>query len=66
MEKALKTVGLAEPGKEKIVRIHDTLDLVEILASEAYLPDVEKREELSVLEVPSEIKFDDSGDLLPF
>ena len=66
MEAALKTVGLAEPGREKIVRIHDTLDLGEILASEAYLADVEKRDDLSLVEKPRDIEFDASDDLTSF
>ena len=66
MEAALKTVGLAEPRREKIVRIHDTLDLGEILASEAYLADVEKRDDLSLVEEPRDIEFDASDDLTSF
>ena len=59
-------VGLVEPGKEKVVRIHNTLDLGEILASEVYLPEVEKREDLSIVEAAQDMAFDDRGDLLPF
>ena len=66
MEAALKTVGLAEPGREKIVRIHDTLDLGEILASEAYLAEVDKRDDLSLVGEPSAIEFDANGDLTGF
>ena len=63
---ALGTVGLVEPEQAKVVRIHDTLDLREILASEAYLPEVESRSDLSVVTPPTDLKFDSSGDFLPF
>ena len=61
--KALQTVGLVEPGKERIVRIKNTLDLAEVLVSEAYLPEIEKRDDLEVLEEPADMVFDDKGDL---
>ena len=61
--KALQTIGLVDPGKERIVRIKNTLDLAEVLVSEAYLPEVEKRDDLEVLEGPAEMAFDADGDL---
>ena len=66
IEAAIKTVGLAEPGQEKIVRIHDTLDLGEVMASEAYLAEVEKRDDLSLAGEPAEMEFDANGDLVAF
>ena len=63
---ALGTVGLVEPEQAKVVRIHDTLDLREILASEAYLPEVEARGDLSVVAPLTDLEFDSSGDFLPF
>jgi hypothetical protein len=63
IEKALQTVGLREPGEEKILRIHNTLDLGELLVSEAYRAEVEARDDLSIVEEASEMSFDDSGDL---
>ena len=51
---ALGTVGLVEPEEAKVVRIHDTLDLREVLASEAYRPEVESRSDLSLVEPPGE------------
>ncbi len=63
IEKALQTVGLREPGEEKILRIHNTLDLGELLVSEAYRAEVEAREDLSIVEEASEMAFDANGDL---
>ena len=63
---AFGTVGLVEPEQAKVVRIHDTLDLREILVSEAYLPEVESRNDLSVVTPLKELEFDSNGDLLPF
>lgn len=63
IEKALQTVGLREPGEEKILRIHNTLDLGELLVSEAYRAEVDARDDLSIVEEASEMSFDDSGDL---
>ena len=63
---ALGTVGLVEPEQAKVVRIHDTLDLREVLASEAYRPEVESRSDLSLVEPPGDLEFDSNGDLLPF
>ena len=61
--KALQTVGLREPGEEKILRIRNTLDLGELLASEAYRSEVEAREDLSIVEEAAPMPFDTSGDL---
>ena len=63
---ALGTVGLVEPEQAKVVRIHDTLDLREILVSEAYLPEVESRRDVSVVTPLKDLEFDSNGDLLPF
>ena len=63
IEKALHTVGLREPGEEKIMRIHNTLDLGELLVSEAYRAEVEAREDLSIVEEAAPMPFDAGGDL---
>ena len=63
IEKALQTVGLRETGEEKILRIRNTLDLGELLASEAYRSEVEAREDLSIVEEAAPMPFDTSGDL---
>ena len=63
IEKALQTVGLREPGEERIMRIHNTLDLGELLVSEAYRAEVEARDDLSIVEEATPMPFDASGDL---
>ncbi len=63
IEKALQTVGLREPGEERILRIRNTLNLGELLVSEAYRAEVEAREDLSIVEEASEMAFDANGDL---
>jgi hypothetical protein len=63
LERALQTVGLVEPGKERIVRIKNTLDLAEVLVSEVYLPEAEKREDLEVIQAPAAMTFDADGNL---
>ena len=63
IERALQTVGLREQGEEKILRIHNTLDLGELLVSEAYRAEIEAREDLSITEEAAPMPFDASGDL---
>ncbi len=63
IEKALQTVGLRAPGEERILRIHNTLDLGELLISEVYLPEIEKRDDLSIVAEAREMEFDANGDL---
>jgi len=63
IEKALQTVGLREQGEEKILRIHNTLDLGELLVSETYRAEIEAREDLSITEEAAPMLFDASGDL---
>jgi hypothetical protein len=62
---ALPTLGLVEPAKAKVVHISNTLHLSEVLVSEAYLPELQKRSDLSVLSGPSDMDFDASGNLRP-
>jgi hypothetical protein len=66
LDAALKTVGFMEPEDTKVVRIHNTLDLGELLVSEAYLKEVENREDLSILEPVKDMEFDANNDLLNF
>lgn len=66
LDAALSTVGLVAPEEARVVRIHDTLHLAEVLVSEAYRPELARRPDLELLEPPTEMVFDDGGDLLPF
>lgn len=64
LENALPTIGLTDPENAKIVHISDTLHLAEVHVSEAYLPEIEGRGDLEILEGPFEMEFDDDGNLL--
>ncbi|MBT4500621.1 MAG: DUF2088 domain-containing protein [Gemmatimonadetes bacterium] len=66
IECALTTVGFVEPENAKVVRIINTLDLAEVQVSEAYLPEVEKREDLTIVESAQDMTFDAQGDLPSF
>ena len=64
LEQALTTVGFVEPARARVLRIRDTLHLGELLVSEAYAREVEARADLSVLEKPADMSFDERNDLL--
>ena len=64
LDQALTTVGFVKPEKAKVLRIRDTLHLGELLVSEAYGREVEARADLSVLDGPSDMTFDERDDLL--
>ena len=66
LEAALSTCGLVEPPDARVMRIRNTLDVEEILVSEACEKEVARRDELSVVEPPREMQFDTNDDLLPF
>ena len=63
IEKALETVGLVEPENAKVLRIHNTLALGELLVSETFRSEVEQREDLEIITEPEEMAFDENGDL---
>jgi len=66
IEAALSCTGLLAPEHEaRVVRIKNTLMLGEIEVSESLLPAVAKRETLTVLGPPVELRFDAAGALLP-
>ena len=63
IDRALQTIGLVEPENAKVLRIHNTLELGELLVSEAYLPEIEQREDLEIVGEAEEMVFDDKDDL---
>jgi len=63
IDRALETVGLVEPENAKVLRIHNTLELGELLVSEAYLSEIEKRDDLEIMGEAEEMPFDDNDDL---
>ena len=66
LEAALKTVGLVEAENAKMLRIHNTLELGEVLISEAYRPQIEQREDLEIVAPATDLEFDGSDNLLPW
>ncbi len=65
LDVALTSVGLVEPQNVRVVHISNTLEVREVLLSEAYLPDVKGREDLQILDGPHEMQFDAKGNLIP-
>jgi len=65
LEAAFPTIGLTEPEDARVLHISNTLLLAELLASEAYLPLIETRDDLEVVEEPREMEFDEDGNLYP-
>ena len=65
LEAALETLGELDPARARIVRIRNTLRLEEIEVSEAFMEEVQAREDLEALERPHPLAFDDAGNLVP-
>ena len=59
----LNTVGLTEPEDAKVVRIRSTLDLEDMLISEALLAEAGSFAHATVLGAAEDMRFDDSGAL---
>ena len=47
------------------MQISNTLHVGEVLVSEAFLPEIDTREDLEILEDPREMEFDEHGNLYP-
>jgi len=65
IEAALDAIGLTPPDGARVIRIKNTLMLGEIEVSEAFLPEVGMREDLTLLGDPRPLRFDAAGTLLP-
>lgn len=65
LDAAFPTIGLTEPERARVLHISNTLHLAELLASEAYLPLIESRDDLEIVEEPREMEFDEEGNLYP-
>jgi hypothetical protein len=63
---ALGMIGLTPPEKARVVRIKNTLNLVEMDVSEVLLPEVEANERLSVVTQAAPFAFDAQGNLPSF
>lgn len=65
IEAALNTLGLTPPEQARVVRIKNTLLLGEVEVSEAFMPEVATREDLTRLGEPRPMAFDAAGTLAP-
>src|SRR6059036_2246145 len=65
VENALNCIGLTTPAQARVIRIKNTLMLGEIECSEAFLPEVAKRSDLTRLTDPAPLAFDAAGRLTP-
>jgi hypothetical protein len=66
LDVALKTVGYVKPENARVIRIRNTLDLKEIMVSEAYQAEMKGRDDLEIIEPVKEMGFGEDGNLLPF
>jgi hypothetical protein len=66
LDVALKTVGYVQPENARVIRIRHTLDLKEIMVSEAYQAEMKGRDDLEIIEPVLEMSFGEDGNLLPF
>ena len=63
LQVALGTIGLVEPPRAKLLWIRNTLDVIEVEYSEAYLEAARRRNDLEMLGEPRPLPFDASGNL---
>ena len=64
IETALSCIGLTPAERARVVRIKNTLLIGELDVSEAFLPEVAKRPELTPIGVPTPLGFDAAGQLV--
>jgi len=62
---ALSTIGTVDPSTVRVLRATDTVHLQRLYASTALVEEARAREDLSVLEEPSPIEFDDGAFTAP-
>jgi hypothetical protein len=61
---ALGTIGYVRPEEAMIIRIRNTLDLKEVMVSEAYRTEMDGRDDLSIIDPPRDMEFDEKGNFL--
>jgi hypothetical protein len=67
LEAAMGSVlGSDDPTRARVMHIKNTMELTEVLVSEAYLAQVKTREDLSLMAQPMEMTFDHNGDFEPW
>jgi hypothetical protein len=65
IEAGLKTIGDIQPEKARIVQIANTLQLEEMMVSEAMLDEAGKMDSVSIIGAPGRMPFDALGNLIP-
>ena len=65
IEAALDTIGLIPAEGARVIRIKNTLVLGEVEVSEPFLPEVQKRKDLTIVGTPQPLRFDAAGTLVP-
>jgi hypothetical protein len=63
LDAALPLIGLTAPRDAKLIWIRNTLNVVELACSSAYLHDAQSRPDLEVLSEPAAMPFDERGNL---
>ncbi|NLI14346.1 hypothetical protein [Pelotomaculum propionicicum] len=63
---ALKSLGAIKPAEARIIRIHNTLHLSEMLVSENLYREIAGSSSIERLGPPEELLFTPTGDLVPF
>jgi hypothetical protein len=63
LARALASLGLSDARRARILRIRDTLSLIDLEASEAFVEELGHRSDLESLSAPSAIAFDRHGNL---
>ncbi len=66
IEKGLRSAGVEDLTRGRVVRIKNTLSLAEIEMSESYLDEVKSRSDLTVISDAVEMSFDAADNLKPF
>jgi hypothetical protein len=64
IEAALTMIGLKPPADARLIRIPNTLELEEVICSEAYLAEARERPELEIVSDLYEMSFSDNGELM--
>ena len=63
LDVALPTIGLTEPPAAQLMWIHNTLEVIELECSAAYLSEARERKDLTILCDPRPMAFDAEGNL---
>lgn len=65
LDLCLDTIGLTPPSDARIIRIRNTLHIIEVDISEALTKEINGRSDLEIFAGPADLEFDASGELGP-